>query len=992
MRSALLFALALLAAPLAAQTPPATPSATLPLPPQPPQPPQPPLIRVQLPPEARLPVELARVSVEAEVSGRLALTRIELELRNPNERVLEGTLEFPLAEGQTVSGFALDIEGELRAAVPVEKAKGRQVFEDVTRTRVDPALLESAQGAVHRLRVYPLPARGSRRVVLELTETLSPTAGPGPGLRWRLPLAFSGPVGAIQIKTRFPGVAPSALNAQWGAQALRAQRDTDGSALLVGSRPATAGATAPADLRVDLRPPGGPRSDGAGAVVSTSTYQNGVYFHAELEAPAARMPRPAPARLALIWDASGSGARRDHARELALLDRYLRQLGQVEVRLVVVRDVAEPVETFRIRGGDWADLRLRLNNLAYDGATALGAMEVPTGSDLALVFTDGLGNYGGQPLPDSAVPRFMVGAANGTDAALLRHAGLSSGGGFIDLLRTDTADALRQLTQTQPRLVGLRGDGALMLESASALPEDGRWVVAGVLTQPEARVELDLLAPDGRRSTRHFTVRAPDRPSTSRPGLAALRWAGLRLARLQADATRHRTEIRRLGERFGLVTAETSLIVLDSLADYVRHEIEPPEGLRAEYQRQMAAKASRDATEQVRHLDRVAARLAEKQRWWETDFPKGEPPPPPPQPPRPAGIAGSPEPRALPAPAPARAAPPAPSAAPSAAARVADAAAPGAPESGGTAIRLRKWVPDAPYVRRLRQAPAADLYAIYLDERSAWAESSAFFMDAAEILYERGQPALAARALSNLAEMSLGNRHLLRLLAYRLTQLGHARAALPVLEQVLALAPDEPQSWRDLGLALADDGQHQRALDHLWEVVRRPWNNRFPGVELIALAELNALVVRHEASGEPPLDTSAIDPRLLRNLPLDLRVVLTWDADNTDIDLWVIDPNGERAFYGRRLTYQGGRMSDDFTGGYGPEEFSLRRAKPGVYTVRAQFYGHNQQIVAPATTLMLRLSTGFGTPDQKDENVILRLSGRGQEVTIGTFDVRPPAR
>jgi hypothetical protein len=71
----------------------------------------------------------------------------------------------------------------------------------------------------------------------------------------------------------------------------------------------------------------------------------------------------------------------------------------------------------------------------------------------------------------------------------------------------------------------------------------------------------------------------------------------------------------------------------------------------------------------------------------------------------------------------------------------------------------------------------------------------------------------------------------------------------------------------------------------------KPWNARFPDIELIALAELNAIV----ATAGAPLDTSCLDPRLVRNLPLDLRVVLTWDADNTDIDLWVTDPNGEKA-------------------------------------------------------------------------------------------------
>ena len=132
---------------------------------------------------------------------------------------------------------------------------------------------------------------------------------------------------------------------------------------------------------------------------------------------------------------------------------------------------------------------------------------------------------------------------------------------------------------------------------------------------------------------------------------------------------------------------------------------------------------------------------------------------------------------------------------------------------------------------------------------------------------------------------------------------------------------------------------------------------------------------------------SRIDPRLLVNLPLDLRVVLTWDADNTDIDLWVTDPNGERAYYGNRLTYQGGRMSLDFTGGYGPEEFSLKHAKPGKYKVEAQYYGNRQQIVAGATTLGLKFATGFATAKQKEQSVTLRLRDRRETVFVGEFEV-----
>jgi regulator of sirC expression with transglutaminase-like and TPR domain len=66
--------------------------------------------------------------------------------------------------------------------------------------------------------------------------------------------------------------------------------------------------------------------------------------------------------------------------------------------------------------------------------------------------------------------------------------------------------------------------------------------------------------------------------------------------------------------------------------------------------------------------------------------------------------------------------------------------------------------------------------------------------------------------------MDLQNRQVLRLLAYRLQQAGEVDNAFPLFERVLELAPNEPQSHRDLGLALAEAGQAQKAVDRLYEV------------------------------------------------------------------------------------------------------------------------------------------------------------------------------
>jgi len=302
--------------------------------------------------------------------------------------------------------------------------------------------------------------------------------------------------------------------------------------------------------------------------------------------------------------------------------------------------------------------------------------------------------------------------------------------------------------------------------------------------------------------------------------------------------------------------------------------------------------------------------------------------------------------------------------------------------SGQITLTLAPWAPDSAYARRLREATPAQLYPLYLQERQQHAGSSAFYLDVADLLLASGQRDLALRVLSNLAEMQLENRHVLRVLGYRLMQAKAPALAVPVFRQVLAMGEEEPQSFRDLGLALEAAGQYQAAVDALYEVVVRPWDGRFDGISLIALDELTRLIARER------VDASAIDPRLRRAMPLDLRVVLSWDSDNSDMDLWVTDPNGERAYYGNRLTYQGGQMSQDFTGGYGPEQFSLRDAKPGIYRIEANYFGSREQLVTGATTLMLRLSTRWGSRDQRDQQVTLRLKDRAETVLVGEFEVR----
>jgi Ca-activated chloride channel family protein len=966
--------------------------------------PAPPLVTVPRSADARLPVTVESLQVDVDVAGAIAQTRIELTLRNPNDRPLEGRVQFPLQPGQAITGFALDFDGRLRDAVPVPKAQGRQVFEDVTRARVDPALLETTQGENQSIRVYPLPAHGTRRVRLELTEALPLDAR---GARaYRLPIEFAGRLASLAVDVRVAGVRPDDVTASVGAASLPVQADA------TGARATTRLAVAP-DVPTGLVLSDRERPglldvrirDREGAAVVTEAFRGDTYFHAEIPAPhRADAPRATPRTVAIVWDASGSGATRDHAREVALLDAYFRKVRATRVSLTVVRDVVEPVETFTIAGGRWDALRERLRTMTYDGATSRELWTAARDADLALLFTDGLANYGVARTIGSArsVPTFAFGAATSADAAALRAHAETTGGEYVDLALADTAAALRRLTHVRPRLVAIGGIDVADALAASPFADGGRYVVSGRLTAPRAELVLTTQDGGGRRETQRVSVIAV---ADARP-FAARQWAQAKVAALAADASANAAAIERLGLEFRLPTPATSLLVLDAAADYARWNVEPPAGepaMVAEVARLRAAARADGQRLRRDQLARVAAEYRQRAEWWTREFPKDSPPA--------AKIAAgaaleaavadggvradraranenraSAETRiAVPAAAPP--ATPAMAASRSAAAPGPAAEAPNDAAPSAT-VALRRWAPDSRYARRMRAAAAADVYAIYLDERPGYTNSTAFFLDAADILVERGRPSLAARVVSNLAEMDLEDRHVLRILAYRLLQMQRVSLALPVLERVRELAPDEPQSWRDLGLARARQGNAQGAVDALWHVVETPWHGRFPSIETIALAELNAIAAQTRASGRR-VDTSFLPPELASNLPVRLRVVLAWDADDTDIDLWVTDPDGERAYYGHRLTRQGGAMSNDFTGGYGPEEFVLRDPKPGRYTVQANFYGHRQQVVAPSTTLMLALTTGFGMPDAKTQETIVRLSGAGDVVDVGAFEIAP---
>ena len=115
----------------------------------------------------------------------------------------------------------------------------------------------------------------------------------------------------------------------------------------------------------------------------------------------------------------------------------------------------------------------------------------------------------------------------------------------------------------------------------------------------------------------------------------------------------------------------------------------------------------------------------------------------------------------------------------------------------------------------------------------------------------------------------------------------------------------------------------------------------------------------------------------------DIKAVLTWDTP-TDVDLWVIDPKGEKCYYGHRSTQSGGNLDVDVTSGYGPETFSMAKAMPGGYSVQVQYYS---SYGAPVTRVNVYLVLYEGTPKEERKQFEFVMTKPEQVYHITDFQI-----
>jgi len=115
--------------------------------------------------------------VKVEIVNQVARTSVDQVFVNHFGQDIEGTYIFPVPEGASVSEFAMYIGNERVQGEILDSREARRVYEDIVRRMRDPGLLEYMGRNLFRARVFPIPAKGEKRVQISYTEVLKSDGG-----------------------------------------------------------------------------------------------------------------------------------------------------------------------------------------------------------------------------------------------------------------------------------------------------------------------------------------------------------------------------------------------------------------------------------------------------------------------------------------------------------------------------------------------------------------------------------------------------------------------------------------------------------------------------------------------------------------------------------------------------------------------------------------------------------------------------------------------
>ena len=1038
-------------------------------------------------------MQLRNCIVHIKAGQFTATTFIEMEFYNPYEQELEGLHQFELKAGQVITAFQLELNGKYRDGTLEEKWKATNAYNRIVGKRIDPALLTMDFKDHYSLRIYPVPAKGSRRITMTIQQLLSVDNG---SLQYSLPMNVPDTVSGFHlfiqcggqdvVPVSLPGIiagqqfdlAGSQYNLQFNAENIILKNAIRFSIPVIKKAFVCTGAdTGRRSFAMRFQP----RAD---TVYNISTK-----------------------KIIVFWDASASAENRDINKEINFLQRFISWHAIEQITIVPFNYKLLDTAIFYCFGGNSNKWQQYLRNINYTGSTQLGCINFKRNdAELCLLFTDGKNTYGNRRPETNGALVFCISSAAKPDLQAMHQVVGASGGKVIDLNKTKLTSAIELCSKAENWLLSITSSsGKVVTEQVLPLKIDQSILVNG--TMSTASDTLIFHYGNNNALSGEEKIVFPANSDCDESSITRLTM----LQNFDKIATTHNWEnILDFGLQENVVTSNTAFIVLERIEDYIRYNIEAPKDLQEECKLLQYVKSNtRKQREKLKlqdeynilsnvvvvynqrmkkmNSDAVAINLERKDV---EQLP----------------VAGSAAASAQPMPAEGNATVnirglasgtnrleevvvvgygtvrkssltasvsyvrsnelqyassveqalqgrvpglvvtqnnTAPNAIANITLRGASAingnplfVLDGMPVSGNindlinindieniTVLRdissaaiygsraangaivitskrgrpfynnfsYKKYrladMEDVEYMQDIQSVPANEKFVEYNRLAAMHGTTASFYFDMAQHFFKIGLRKDAFEILMNAAEVGNGNLQVQHAIAYLLEEWKMFAEAIQVYEQLLQDFPGNMSLHRDLAWVYYQQGNYQKSVDILYNAIKT--NNGYDETakstaKATMLYEMNTIIAAHKNM----FDISNIPTALIKNVPMDLRIIL--DCNNTDIAGMEIKEPGGELISRDKVSKTGGMINGNYNSwNYGnddPMVYQVKRAAHGKYRVLVDYYyGYYRSNNTPS---FVRIKTfkNFGKADQSIEIENIIMDNQYGEIEIGTVN------
>jgi tetratricopeptide (TPR) repeat protein len=237
-----------------------------------------------------------------------------------------------------------------------------------------------------------------------------------------------------------------------------------------------------------------------------------------------------------------------------------------------------------------------------------------------------------------------------------------------------------------------------------------------------------------------------------------------------------------------------------------------------------------------------------------------------------------------------------------------------------------------------------------------------------EALEARGSLILAERAYGSIIDLYPDRTELVRAAGERLDRIPGARAlAIDAYRRAIRERPDQLSTYRLLAydLMLDNNVEALQVIDKAMKQTIVHWS-----VQTI-LDEDDAIMTSYLLAHVPKDKAEILKHKHRAATTPSIRFILSWETDGNDVDLHTRDRVGNHSWYGSLGMRSGGALLEDVRDGYGPEMFSVEHPEAFPYKIGVHYYARGPEGVGLGSVQIIR-NDGHGKVTVEDRPFVIQ--------------------